>query len=164
MFGWVAGESAAQDIKALGNRPEASEPESLTLELLRAIRGRERDTRHATWQEANCAIQQIMGDYAGIPRSENMLKAGADNLERIARRARATLAAGNPHELARCAEVLNLLEVGALILHAARERRETRAKHIRKDFPFTNPHLNKLLVLRRENGETQVEWRAVRKR
>lgn len=164
VFGWVAGESAAQDIKALGNRPEASEPESLTLELLRAIRGRERDTRHATWQEANCAIQQIMGDYAGIPRSENMLKAGADNLERIARRARATLAAGNPHELARCAEVLNLLEVDALILHAARERRETRAKHIRKDFPFTNPHLNKLLVLRRENGETQVEWRAVRKR
>ena len=66
------------------------------------------------------------------------------------------------------ARVRNLLQTGnvaaALILHAARERRETRAKHIRKDFPFTNPHLNKLLVLRRENGETQVEWRAVRKR
>ena len=67
MFGWVAGESAAQDIKALGNRPEASEPESLTLELLRAIRGRERDTRHATWQEANCAIQQIMATMQHPP-------------------------------------------------------------------------------------------------
>ena len=105
-----------------------------------------------------------MGDYAGIPRSENTLKAGSDNLARIARRARATLAAANPHELARCAEVLNLLEVGGLVLRAARERRETRAKHIRKDFPFTNPHMNKLLVLRREEDKLCVEWRAVNRR
>ena len=164
VFGWVGGESAAQDIRQLGDRPDICEEESPILELLRTIRSRTCDTGHSTWQEANCAIQQIMGDYAGIPRSENTLKAGSDNLARIARRARATLAAANPHELARCAEVLNLLEVGGLVLRAARGRRETRAKHIRKDFPFTNPHMNKLLVLRREEDKLCVEWRAVNRR
>lgn len=164
VFGWVAGESAAGDIRALGDLPDPGDAREGILDTLQAVRTRKIGPQSATWQEANQALQQIMGDYAGIPRSENTLKAGADNLARIARRARATLAAGNPHELARCAEVLNLLEVGRLILHAARERRETRAKHIRKDFPFTNPHLNKLLVLRREGDEDIVEWRAVRKR
>lgn len=164
VFGWVAGESAAEDIRALGEAPVPDESGSDLLEALNSIRSREAGPRHATWQETNYAVQQIMGDYAGIPRSETTLKAGADNLARIARRARATLAAANPHELARCAEVLNLLEVGRLILLAARERRETRGKHIRRDYPFTNPHLNKLLVLRREGDTDQVEWRAVRKR
>ena len=93
-----------------------------------------------------------------------MLKAGADNLARIARRTVDTLGAGNPHELARCAEILNLLEVGRLVFRAARERRETRAKHIRRDYPFTHPHLNRLLVLRREQEKDLVEWRAVRRR
>lgn len=164
VFGWVAGESAAEDIRALGDTPVPEEKDSDLLETLSRIRTREAGPQHATWQETNYAVQQIMGDYAGIPRSETTLKAGADNLARIARRARATLAAANPHELARCAEVLNLLELGRLILLAARERKETRAKHIRRDYPFTNPHLNKLLVLRREGDTDQVEWRAVRKR
>ncbi|MBD5416852.1 MAG: FAD-binding protein [Desulfovibrio sp.] len=167
VFGWVAAESAARDIRESGVTADgagAAACESPVLDTLRSIRGRERGARHATWQEANHAIQQIMGDYAGIPRSETTLKAGADNLARISARARETLAAGNPHELARCAEILNLLDVGALVIRAARERKETRAKHIRKDYPFTHPHLNKLLVLRRKDGQDEMEWRAVRKR
>ncbi len=164
VFGWVAGESAAADVKQLGGLPGVGDSALPTLDALAAIRSRKVGSQNATWREANLAVQQIMGDYAGIPRSENMLKAGADNLARIQRRALSTLAADTPHDLARCAEVLNLMEVGRLILRAARERKESRAKHIRKDYPFTHPHLNKLLVLRREQGGDTVEWRAVRKR
>ncbi len=164
VFGHVAGESAAEDIRTLTERPDAPEGENGMLPLLATIRSRGNGPRYATWQEANRAVQQIMGDYAGIPRSETMLKAGADNLARIARRTVDTLGAGNPHELARCAEILNLLEVGRLVFRAARERRETRAKHIRRDYPFTHPHLNRLLVLRREQEKDLVEWRAVRRR
>lgn len=168
VFGWVAAESAAQDIKANGLDDAGSardlECESPVLELLRTIRGRNVGSRHASWQEANHAIQQIMGDYAAIPRSETTLRAGADNLDRIARRAHATLAAGNPHELARCAETLNLFEIGKLVIQAARERKETRAKHVRKDYPFTHPHMNKLLVLRRKGDSAESEWRPVRRR
>lgn len=164
VFGWVAAESAAKDIKDLGLEEAEAECESPVLETLRSIRGRKPGSRHATWQETNYAIQQIMGDYAGIPRSECTLKAGADNLARISALARESMAAGNSHELLRCAEVLNLLDVGSLIISAARERKETRAKHIRKDFPFTHPHLNKLLVLRHRDGKDEIEWRAVRRR
>lgn len=164
VFGWVAAESAAKDIKDFGLENVEAKSESSILETLRTIRGRKPGSQYATWQETNHAIQQIMGDYAGIPRSECTLKAGADNLARITALAKKTLAAGNSHELLRCAEVLNLLDVGSLLISAARERKETRAKHIRKDFPFTHPHLNKLLVLHRRNGKDETEWRSVRKR
>ena len=163
VFGWVAGESAAADIKNM-DIPEADAETTPVLETLLSIRGRRAGSEHATWKEANRALQQTMSDFASIPRSETMLKAGADHLARITAHTYDTLAASNSHELYRCAEVLNMLEVSRLIIKAARERRETRAKHIRKDSPFTNPHLNKLLVLRREGNEELVEWRAVRKR
>lgn len=165
VFGWIAGESAAEDMeKAPPLAADDVEETSPLLQDLMEIAKRKPSSMHASWQEANHAIQQIMGDYAGLPRSETTLKAGADNLERIGRKIRASLAAANPHELARCAEVLNLLDIGRLLIRAARERKETRAKHVRKDYPFTHPHLNKLLVLRRKNGEDQIEWRAVKRK
>jgi len=163
VFGWVAGESAAADTKGM-TVPEADFETSPMLESLLSIRSRKAGSAHATWQEANRAIQQIMSDFAAIPRSETFLKAGADHLARISAHTYDTLAASNAHELSRCAEVLNMLEMSRLIIKAARERKESRAKHIRKDYPFTNPHLNKLIVLRREGDEEIVEWRAVRKR
>ncbi len=162
VFGWVAGESVAADVRN-EDIPEADAETTPVLEALLAIRGREASSRHATWREANRALQQTMSDFAAIPRSETMLKAGAEHLARITAHTYDTLAAANAHELYRCAEVLNMLEVSRLIIRAARERRETRAKHVRKDYPFTHPHLNKLLVLRRDGDAETVEWRAVRK-
>jgi succinate dehydrogenase/fumarate reductase flavoprotein subunit len=40
------------------------------------------------------------------------------------------------------------------------ERKETRAMHIRSDFPFTNPLLaDKFLTIRSDNGAPVLEWR-----
>lgn len=49
---------------------------------------------------------------------------------------------------------------GEAILHCARERRETRELHIRKDYPFTTPRYNrKLFYIECRGGEYVVGMR-----
>ena len=127
---------------------------------LEGIRNREIG---ANWKEANIALQQIMYDFTGEVRSETLLEAGLLALQRLRNKANEGLTAGNPHELCRCLEVFNLLEVGELIFIAARERKETRGKHIRPDYPFTNPQLSKLLIVKKENEQSIMEWRAIKR-
>ena len=115
----------------------------------------------ATWKEANICLQQIMFDYTGQVRSETLLDAGLFAAERLTQKAHDTLTAANPHEMGRCLEVFNLLEIGKVIFVTAKERKETRGKHVRSDFPFTNPLLKKLLVVRQKQGSPSVEWRPI---
>ena len=68
--------------------------------------------------------------------------------------------AQNQHELMHCLETLDLLEVGELIFITARERKETRGRHVRPDYPFTNPLLSgKLLTVKKVDGKPVTEWR-----
>lgn len=68
--------------------------------------------------------------------------------------------APDAHTLMRAIETLDLMDCGEIIMHAARERRETRGMHIRSDFTFTNPLLNdKFLTIRRERGKPVTAWR-----
>jgi len=51
------------------------------------------------------------------------------------------------------------MDCGEMIFHKALERKETRALHIRSDFPFTNPLLtDKFLTVRLVGGRPQLEW------
>lgn len=161
VFGMIAGESAAADCAGASLR--LADEETEITQLIDAFRTRPGGSRSATWQEVNHAVQQIMNDYAGAVRSETLLVAGLEGLTQVEEKARASLAAANPHELARCVEVLNLMEVGKLLFCAARERKESRGKQKRTDYPFTHPKLNKLLVFHRENGVPVSEWRSVGK-
>ena len=74
-------------------------------------------------------------------------------------------ARGMPRALAerRALEVLNLIELGELTFLTARERKETRGKHNRVDFPFTNPLLEKLLVVKKVDDKPVMEWREMRR-
>jgi aspartate oxidase len=56
-------------------------------------------------------------------------------------------------------EVLNLIELGELICVGARERRESRGWHVRTDFPYKNPLMDKKLIIKRVNGKSRTEWR-----
>ena len=60
-------------------------------------------------------------------------------------------------------EVLNLLDLGELIFIMALERKETRGRHIRTDYPYTNPVMEKMLVIKMVNGHTVTEWRAIKR-
>lgn len=158
IFGWSAGEKAARYAKEadFGDDSNARERVDERVHLLEAILSREEG---ATWKEANLALQQIMSDYAGLVRSETLLEQGLRNLGRLREKAYKTMVARNGHELGRCLETFNLLDVGEAVMLCARERRETRGRHNRTDYPFTNPLLDKFLHIRKEDGKPVFEWR-----
>jgi succinate dehydrogenase/fumarate reductase flavoprotein subunit len=129
-------------------------------DLFDALRSR---TGGPDWREANVLLQQVMWDYAGLVRSETLLEAGLRVLLGLRDKARKTLMARNSHELMRALEVLNMIEIAAILFLTARERRETRGKHIRPDYPFANPLLEKLLVVRKADPEPRLEWRKMKR-
>jgi succinate dehydrogenase/fumarate reductase flavoprotein subunit len=162
VFGWIAGEGAARYSKTKGGskakdlKSQVQEKASLFNSLRNRMNG-------PTWKEANTLLQQIMWDYAGLVRSETLLNAGLSALLHLRDKARQAMGAANPHELMRCLEVLNMIEIGELVFRAALERKETRGKHIRVDYPFTNPLLEKLLVLRKTDEGPAFQWRSLKR-
>ena len=162
VFGWIAGESAAANAKNRSVKdPEHLEPQlEASRELLSGLRGREDGP---DWKEANTLLQQIMWDYAGLVRSETLLDAGLHALRRLEEKASTTMIARNSHELMRALEVLNMIKIGELVFVAARERKETRGKHIRVDYPFANPLLQKLLIVKQHEGKPTTEWRSLKR-
>ncbi len=111
------------------------------------------------WREVNIALQQILSDYAGNVRSAVLLEAGLSHLRRVKKKAQATMIARNQHELMRGLETLNLLDLGELVFIAALERKETRGLNIRTDYPFTNPLLDKHLIVKMVNNKPVTEWK-----
>ncbi len=163
VFGWIAGESAAErcgQVPAGDLEPSHGQVDEAKARL-EAMRNR---GEGPGWKEANILLQQIMWDFTGEVRSETLLNAGEAAIRRLKKKARDTMTAGNPHELMRALEVLNLIDLGELVFITARERKETRGKHIRPDYPFTHPMMNKLLVVKKVQGEPVLEWRETRKK
>ena len=121
-----------------------------------------RRVEHAPgWYEANLALQQIMTDYAGLEvRSETLFNAGLTYLRRLREKAEKTISCGNSHEFMRCLETLDLMLVGELLMLCGLERRETRGKHVRVDFPYTNPLNNDRFVkITKKGNDHDVQWR-----
>ncbi|MFC1867116.1 FAD-binding protein [Thermodesulfobacteriota bacterium] len=159
-YGWIAGEHAADHAKKTG--PAVMESSKAKIEekknLINQIRSRENG---AEWKEVNVALQQIMHDYAGSIRSATLLEAGLNHLRRLKEKTYATMMAKNQHELMRCLEVLDLIDVGEVILITANERKETRGLHVRADYSYTNPLMGKFLTIKKENGTALTKWREV---
>jgi succinate dehydrogenase/fumarate reductase flavoprotein subunit len=66
-------------------------------------------------------------------------------------------------QLTRCLEVLNLLDLGEITIIAASERKETRGRHFRADYPFANAALDKMLLyVKKANGKPVTEWRKLK--
>jgi succinate dehydrogenase/fumarate reductase flavoprotein subunit len=159
VFGWLAGESAADYSKRIdfvGLEKEMIEMINEKAALLEIFLNREEGP---TWREANITIQQIMSDYCGLLRSEGLLDQGLLNIGRLREKVFKTMVARNGHELGRCLEVLNLLDIGEAVMLCAKERKETRGKHNRADYPFTNPLLDKFLYIKRVDGKPLFDWR-----
>lgn len=158
IFGWIAGENAAKF--AAEKKTSSLDKSHAFVEekkaLIHAIKTREGG---ADWKEVNFALQQLMQDYAGSIRSESMLNAGLTHLRRLREKAHHFLVARNQWELVRCLEVLNLLDLGELVFVTALERKETRGGNVRRDYPVTNPMLDKSrLFVRKVNDKIVTEW------
>lgn len=161
-LGWTGGQEAVKQAKDVSfEEAENSEAMKNKMDLLNSFMSRKDG---ADWKDANMALQQIMSDYAPAGpnnvRSETLLNAGIAYLNQLREKAVQELKASCSHTLMRCAEVLDLFDCGEAILHAALERKETRANHIRADYPFTNPLLaDKFLDVYKENGKVLTSWR-----
>jgi succinate dehydrogenase/fumarate reductase flavoprotein subunit len=159
-FGWIAGQSAARKAKKIKGF-QSTERNDVVKERAQFYSQFLARKNGPNWKEANLALQQIMGDYAGVHvRSETLLRAGLKYLRDLREKVFATMMAENAHALVRALETIDLMECGEMIFHTALERKETRAMHIRSDFPFTNPLLaDKFLTIRLDNGAPALEWR-----
>ena len=96
-------------------------------------------------------------------RSETLLEAGLSHLRRFKEKAYSTIVAKNQHQLTRCLEVLNLIDLGELVIITANKRNETRGRHVRADYPFTNPLLQKMLIVKKIEEEPVTEWREIKR-
>ncbi|MFC1910963.1 hypothetical protein ACFLXC_06810 [Chloroflexota bacterium] len=163
-LGWIAGENAVKHARESGGFENKSDVTNNILEYrlsqFSAFRNRKNG---AGWLEVNIALQNLMNDYAGSIRSRTLLEAGAANFARLKQKAYKNLIASNQHELLRCVEVLNLLDMGELMLVAANERKETRRGHIRADYPKPDPQMDKLLIVSKKNEKPDFEWRQIRR-
>ena len=155
VFGWIAGENAAHYSRKVDGvsvgvlQQKFDERKAFLEEILARENG-------AGWKEVNIALQQVMYDYAGYARSETLLNAGIAHLKRLKDKAERIIKAANQHELMRCLEVLNLMDVGEAVFLSARERKESRGMHVRPDYPYTNPLLGKLLIIKKEEESRPV--------
>jgi succinate dehydrogenase/fumarate reductase flavoprotein subunit len=159
ILGWIAGKKAAKYAKEVELPKPINQTESVN-DILAFISSIQTRNHGATWQEANIALQQMMVEYSGLVRSETLLEQGLNNLSRLKQKVLDSLVARNGHEVGRCLETLNLIDTGEVVMLCARERKETRAKHRRTDFPFTNPLLDKCIFIRKEQGKPLFDWKA----
>lgn len=158
IWGWVAGENMAEYVKtADSGKPEnTKEKVNDTIGFINDILQRKIGSG---WDEANIAIQEIMNAYVGMTRSETLLDQASRNMSILQKKIPESLVAHNGHELGRCLEVLNLLDLGEAVIYAARERKETRGSHHRADYPFENPLLDSQLTVTRKDGKLGSEWK-----
>ncbi len=163
VYGWIAGQHAAKykNSAFVCERIEETPRCLERMELFNTLYDR---NTGANWQEANFALQQIMTEYADCGphrvRSDSMLSAGIKYLGDLRKKMLGELFANDAHELMRAAEVLNLLDLGQALMIAARERKESRGRHLRSDYTFTNPLLrDKFLRVWQENGTPCSAWR-----
>ncbi len=158
-FGYISGENAAlyarnvKDAPIGKNNPVIKEKNK----IIDDIRGNENGP---DWEETSVALQQTMSDYAGKVRNEALLEQGLQHLRRILRQASESLVARNAHEVTRCLEVLNLLELGELTFLMALNRKETRGLHNRPDYPFTDPTLNQAQIIQKIKDNPILDWKS----
>ncbi|RKJ49827.1 FAD-dependent oxidoreductase [bacterium 1XD42-54] len=108
-----------------------------------------------SWKELNMAISKAMQNYCGGVKCEALLKEGLDLLESFEQEIVPKLTAANPHELMRVHEVLDILTVAELVLHASLARKSSSVPLCfnRSDYPELDPvNDRKHIVIRRENG------------
>jgi len=111
------------------------------------------------WKELNMAIAKAMQNYCGGTKCEALLMEGLDLLESLEREIVPRLTASNPHELMRTHEVLDILTVAQIVLHASLARHSSSAPlyFVRSDYPEMDPEQDRRhIVIRQENGNVKT--------
>ncbi len=109
-----------------------------------------------SWKELNMAISKAMQNYCGGVKCKDLLLEGLDLLKHYRKEIVPQLYAYNPHDLMRTHEVLDILDVAELVLHASLLR-ESSSKQLcfeRSDFPEMDPEKDRrFITVRQEDGK-----------
>ena len=126
VLGWRSGEKAAEYIKTRSEQD--LDEEQINEEEIRVLGPIDNEDGHI-WQEVNIELNQIMEEYKKYvvgfnpPDKKNKTsEIGLQNtLTMLKNLKKRKMKAKNPHELVRCNEVMNLIDIGILMVHAAFE-------------------------------------------
>ena len=109
-----------------------------------------------TWKELNQAIAKAMQNYCGGVKCRDLMLEGLDLLKTYREEIVPQLYCFNPHDLMRTHEVLDILDVSELVLHACLMR-ESSSKPLcfeRSDFPELDPERDRhFITIRQEDGK-----------
>lgn len=160
VLGMIAGENASDyaamhDFEEVKQDPKINECAKFYSALLDRKDG-------AHWSESNKTLQQLMNEYAGLEvRSGSLFKAGIKYLGDLRRYSREQFKAENSHELMRCLEVLDLIDIGEVVMVMSDNRKESRPPfHNRSDYIYTDPLLNgKFQTLQKTKEGVIMEFR-----
>lgn len=161
--GYIAGESVAKDAAKIVERPEKDEMQiaQIRKHVLTTIKV----TDGLNPIEFERKVRRILDEYAGIYKSEGMLKRGLELLEQIREKFMPLISARNPHESMRAAEVRNIWLVAKTHLKASLLREETRPygllslAHGRVEYPEPKDELNKPIVIKKVDEKMALSWR-----
>ena len=109
-----------------------------------------------TWKELNQAIAKAMQNYCGGVKCRDLMLQGLDLLKTYREEIVPQLYCFNPHDLMRTHEVLDILDVSEMVLHACLMR-ESSSKPLcfeRSDFPELDPERDRhFITIRQEDGK-----------
>lgn len=156
--GYYAGRKAADNAVSLQELPEykTEDAEAEKKRLLAPLFVNAEEGMN--WKELNMAISKAMQNYCGGIRCEALLKEGLDLLEQFENEWVPLLTASNPHDLMRIHEVLDILTVSKIVLHASLARKSSSEPLFfrRSDYPEMDPQQDrKHIVIRLEDGEVK---------
>ena len=156
--GYYAGRKAAK--AALTADWTAYDPEAVKKEQKRLYAPLFVDPEEGmTWKELNMAIAKAMQNYCGGVKCDALLMEGLDLLTTFEKEMVPKLSCRNPHELMRIHEVLDILTVAKMVLHASLARKSSSAPlcFTRSDYPEMDPEKDRChIAIRQENGEVKV--------
>jgi len=113
-----------------------------------------------SWQELERTIQLLVNEYVGISRSEWNLVRGLEHIDELKEKLVPQLKANNYHELMRCLEVKNIIDVAEMHTRSALTRRETRPSMnlYRIDYPITDNEQwgNTVVVITKEDSKMKI--------
>ena len=161
VFGRLAGLGAAGYVRALHKAPRVSDEQVTAIRRrATAILNREEGTNPYLIQED---LQNVMGRYVGIVRTEEELRTALQELERLkadAARVKANGASQYNPGWHTALDLRALLITAEAVTRAARLRQESRGGHTRLDFPGeSDAWLKKNVVIRK--GRDGMEAQAV---
>jgi succinate dehydrogenase flavoprotein subunit len=154
VFGRRAGAGAAEHAKRFAGEPRVAtaDVEAAAADLLAPFERRGGENPFAVQE----ALQDMMGTYVGIARSEDDLKTALAKLEELRARAARVGIEGNRQYnpgWSTAIDLQNLLTVSEAVTRAALERRESRGAHTRVEYPDSDKQFGTVDVVVRRDGD-----------